>query len=551
MSHPARRPEGSGGADGASRGGGPGRQPRFRRLLALATASGVTVVAAVASAGAAGAATTPNGGDTLYRGTADASAVQLVLTLPDQLTAATGAVLPNPADLSLIRTTGQALHDGKSPDVATSTADLAGGNVVTASALAPALTALNQNVTATLANPRPAAFSGGTIDPASNPLRLGFALGPLTAGTNPTDRSTDSAGALVRTTAGSLADLLPAPALQGLDSLIAEINTALTSATAALAPVTSAVGGLAPPPGLPPISVPNPLASVVPGTPSTITVPTTGINGGAVADAVNQLPAQVAALIARLRNGALVTVNGVTTSQSVKPGGTATVSSGAANVGDVSLFGGLVSLVATKATATASAGAAAGKAAANASATLVEIRVSNDLGDLLKLVASEQGVTADLLSGTALGSALNAATKDALTTVNASLNALLAELTSLLQMLGSSAKIIQQGTVTKSTSPDGRHAEAHATPAQVAVGLPVAPNLVALSLGKVDVVADRQVVPPVAVAPAGVTRPTVPERKLAFTGASLPLTAGLAAGLLAVAAALARRRREPGEAVTA
>jgi len=131
------------------------------------------------------------------------------------------------------------------------------------------------------------------------------------------------------------------------------------------------------------------------------------------------------------------------------------------------------------------------------------------------------------------------------------------QLNGLLQTLGGGAQVLQQGTVSKSVSPDGKHAEAHAVPAKVTLGLPGAANLVALSLGSADAVADRApaitpvTAPITAVAPPAikvptketlVIRPSTPSKKLAFTGGDLPLTGGAAALLLLAGAGLARRR---------
>ncbi len=129
---------------------------------------------------------------------------------------------------------------------------------------------------------------------------------------------------------------------------------------------------------------------------------------------------------------------------------------------------------------------------------------------------------------------LDATVKPTVAAVDSALNAVLAQLTGLLETLGGGAQLIQQGTVTKSVSADGRRAEAHAAPALVSLGLPVAPRLVTLAIGKADAVA---AVTPAAVA-APVVRPVA--QRLPRTGGTLPGV--LAVALVGVGLLLHRRR---------
>lgn len=106
---------------------------------------------------------------------------------------------------------------------------------------------------------------------------------------------------------------------------------------------------------------------------------------------------------------------------------------------------------------------------------------------------------------------------------------MLAQLTALLESLNAGAKLIKQGTVSEEVAADGRSAEASATPAEVTIGLPVAPDLLTVSIGAVEALA--------AVAPAPVAQ------SLPRTGAQDALPTAAAALLLAGLATVAVRRR--------
>lgn len=528
---------------------------RRKRLLALAVATGTAVVAAAASATAAPSATQTN---TLFRGTANGVALQLRLTLPQPLAPVTGPVLPNPVDLVLLQSTGGALKNGTDPDVATSTASLIDGALVTNSALAPALTQLQRRITATLAEPSPAATSLVSFPASMTPLGLGLAIGPLTASTDPTARSTMSTATGLTAQLGSLKSLgvdlgaLTGPLVAGLQQLTAALGP-LTTAAQALPPVPSQTVSATQIPG-----IGGTIAPILSGAgvPTTVTTPTIA-SGQVLAGTVNQLPALVAGLIDRLQNGALLTLTGLGTSQAVRPQGSGTVSTAASNAGDVALLGGLLTVTASKSSATASATGTPGKATAAADATLVAVKAGVPMIDLLNAVVSDQGIVAQLLPGTALGQTLNAVTQQAVAGVNTALNAVLDQLNTLLMQLNGGVSVVQKGTVSTTTSPDGRHAEAHASPAIVSLGLPsalpIGGQLVSLALGRVDVTADRQLITTTTVAPASKAKaPPVkktppkavaPTKKLAFTGAELPVTAGLALLLVGAGAALSRRRR--------
>ena len=284
------------------------------------------------------------------------------------------------------------------------------------------------------------------------------------------------------------------------------------------------------------MTFPDPLQPL--GGPSTITTPK-DLSGKTLATGITTLPAQVQALLDKLRNGAVVQLDGLDTGQGISPATSSATATGHTNLADLQLFGGLVVVKASRATATATAGLTKSEAAAGASATLVQVTVSDAFGTLLQAVASDQGVTASLLDG-ALAKPLVSPERDLIKAANAALKTLLNQLTEVAMMLNSGAKLIKQGTATHTVSPDGRTAQAHAVPAQVTLGLPGAPNLVQVSVGRADaVVAVATPVAPVAPVAVVAALPRTGLEQGGTAAAALLLVSGL--GLVA----LRRRRLNP------
>lgn len=456
--------------------------------MRLARVAACTATAALAlTATGTGTAAAADKQDVLYKATSGTGVVQLQLNLPTAL-----PTVPNPAVLTLIGTEAQAFHDKVTSDVATASSFLAGGKLVTEGTLASVLAPLNRTVTATLASP--GEHLASALDVPSNPLGLDLNVGSQKAAVDALSRLTSSGGSLTSAQLGSLRSL-------GLGD---ELDTALSALNAAIAQVVSQTGALTTAlgtlPSLPAVSIPNPLAGIIPGVPATISTP--ALSGATLADTVAGLPAQVQAILAKLLDGAVLKIGAVQTGQSIVPGLTSLVSSGSTNALDLSLFGGLVSVTATKASATATSALTKGAAKSDASATLLAVNVSTGLTDLVSLVASDKGITAGLLDGTLLGSALDNALVPVVTAANTALDTVLSQLTALLTSLNSGASLIQQGTVSKKVSADGRSAEAHAVPAQVTLGLPVAPDLLTLSVGRADAVSALSVATPTVVPPA-------------------------------------------------
>ncbi|MCW2776374.1 MAG: hypothetical protein JWN17_99 [Frankiales bacterium] len=490
--------------------------PRRARAAAVVTAATLVAGGSLAAAPAAFAADPVQ-----YTATTGTGVVDLVLTLPAALPAVPG--LPNPIELTLLGTQGQAVGKTTGADTSRASSFLAGGNLVTDSPLSALLAPLSRTVTATLASPSPA--SGAAIAVPDNPLGLGLDVGDQTAAVTKLTGANKATSQVAQADLGSLGSL-GLGAL--LDPLFGGLNTAVSTLVTQAAPLTSGLSAI---PALPSIPVPNPLAPVL-GGPATIPTPTVG--GSTVAATVNELPARIAALEKQLRDGAVVHLNALDTSESVVPTATQVVASGRAKLASADLFGGLVTVDATEAVATAKAASTKSAASSDASATLVQVHVADSFGELLNAVASDKGITAGLLGGS-LGMALDPTVRPTVAAVDGALNTVLAQLTGLLQSLGGGAQLIQQGTVTKTVSADGRKAEAHASPALVSVGLPVAPNLVRLAIGKADAVA--------AVTPAAVTAPPAEPAPQSLPRTGGDTGAGLVALLLAGGGLVLYRRR--------
>jgi len=424
--------------------------------------------------------------------------------------------------LTLIGTDGAGLHSAGIPDVARTDSFLAGGSLITGTPASAALSPFGRVLTADLAHPHPVAPPALIVPP--NPLGLKLGVGAQTASVQPTTSSTASS-TLAKASLGSLDALGLAPVL---DPLSAQLNSAATALTTAAKPLTTALGTIPP---LPSMTFPGPLQPL--GGPSTITTPK-DLSGKTLATGITTVPAQVQALLDKLRNGAVVQLDGVDTSQAISPATSSASGTGHTNLADIQLFGGLVLVKASQATATATASLTKPAASTSASATLVQVTVSDAFTTLLSAVISDQGVTAQLLK------TVPDPLKSPVMAADAALNTLLKQLTDVLMMLNSGAKLIKQGTATHTVSPDGRTAQAHAVPAQVTLGLPGAPNLVQVSVGRADaVVAVATPVAPVAPVAVGAALPRTGLEQGGTAAAALLLVSGL--GLVA----LRRRRLNP------
>ena len=494
----------------------------MRLIRAAAGTTACTLATLLVAVAAAPGATAAASSELLYNSTTSTGVVSLTLTLPSTIPALPG--VPNPISITLLGTQAQGHHGAADADVASATSFLAGGSLVSSSVLSGALSPLSRTVSASLADS--GNKSAASLSLPSNPLGLAVNVGSQKASVIKATRVATSSGTLADVSLGSLRSLGLGAVL---DPALAQLNAALTTVTNQATPLTDALSAV---PALPSISVPNPLAGIV-GGPATISTP--ALSGATLSGTVNELPAQIQALTAKLLDGAAITLKTVDTGQAITPATSSITAAGHSGLASVDLFGGLVSVKATQASATAKAGVTKSAAASDASATLIEVKISTAFGDLLRLVASEKGITAGLLDGT-LGQTLDATVKPVVQAVDAALNTVLSELTALLSSLNSGASLIKQGTVTKKISADGHSVEAHAVPAQVTLGLPIAPNLLTLAIGKADAVSA------LSVAQITPVTPGTPPRALPRTG--LGQQGGLLAlGVLIIGAATVGLRR--------
>jgi len=522
-------------------------RPLGRRLGAVALATGTLAAAGAGTAGAvAPAAGTPHATTTTtttqFRGATDANVVSLALG------GATVDLTPlgfgNPVTLNLISATGRAAQVTGAAPVSTSTGALASGTLTT-NALGAAL---NQAATATLTNPT--ASAGGMAVP-SNPLGLTLSVAPLAANVDTVKDGNTSSGSVATGALGSLASIPGlGPVVTMLTGALTPLTDGITTASTALGGALAGVASNVPVITVPGMTIANPITGAPIVIPPISSGSVTGLTG-----TITDLGPDVTALINQLTTGPLVSLDGVSASQAITPDSTiGTVSTAKANLADIKLLGGLLSISSKSGGAlsgqvTATATGTPGKASSTASSTLAEVSVNTTgpLGTLLDAAISDQGIVAQIASQTALGPTVTGAA----TTLGTQLQSLISQLVNLTGMLGVT---VTPSATTQSTSADGTHAEAHASGILLNLAPPGIGQLLTLRVGAADATADfsraTTTTMTTATVPKKVTRPrtvATPVKKLAFTGADLPLTGGL--GLLLVGgAALALRRRHPVEA---
>jgi hypothetical protein len=284
-----------------------------------------------------------------------------------------------------------------------------------------------------------------------------------------------------------------------------------------------------------------------------------------VKTAVSNLPAQVTQLVTDLNtaiNGltgesGLLHVGLIGTDQQVVPNGSGLSATTTSEIGDVSVLGGLVGIDALKTIATAAANGVKGGALADvAKSSLAHVKI----GSLVNVQATVDKINAEI-AGIGTDQLTQALGVDAVGT----LENLLSQLNGLLGSTG--VQVGYLGTDTKNAATDGTAATAATDGIGIRVGVPAA---LAGALDTISSVAggsgssaakpliELQMVPasasvgqqvttsePQQVSTARINAPAgpAPVKKLAYTGASLPLTAGIGSVLLAGAAVAMRRRR--------
>jgi hypothetical protein len=510
---------------------------RSTKLVALAVATGTVVVAGSLPATAASGDTAAKS----YVGTTAGYAIQLALNLP-ALTINETIAIAN----GQVRKTESASLSG------TATASLFRSSGPTAAVF----DALNKSSAATL---------GGILKSSAD-------LVPAT---------TDPLG-LIKVSAGNVSSqIVPAPATSVTQSLtgskILSLNVGLGGALAG--PVQSATtavtGGLSTVLALLTSTDTDPnnrgvltkiLDAVAAAASSAPSTPASPVVAGVIS-AVQNLPTQINSLVGDLTtsingltaDGGLLKIGLIGTDQVVKPNGKGLTAVTTSQIGDLSVLGGLVGIDALKTIATASANGVKGGALADvAKSSLAHVKI----GSLANIQAN-----VDKLEATVSSLGLDAVNQAlGLPSTSTLVTELLNQLTGLLAQAG--VQVGYLGTDVSKAEADGTSASAATEGIGIRVGLPAA---LTSALGSVtapvnaatgfdaskplleikfvpasaSVQQENSPVAPTLASTSRVAHPAgpAPQKKLAYTGTSLPLAAGLGSLLLVGAAVGSRRRR--------
>lgn len=467
---------------------------RTRTITVVSSAGAILAAAAFpASAALAGPAS--------YAGQSQASVVELRLNLPALAPGlpSLGPVTPGqPILLGLISSDGSTSHAPGRADAGAATAQLASGTLTTAPGpLAPA----NRTATADLAHPGPVNSSLGAL-PSSVPA-VSLSGGELRAQASQAPLGVASAGALASLSLGKLTELLPPGTLTPLtNALNSGAGTASSTLTSAVNQALGAVTGA--------------LKSTPAGSPVNPTLTT-------LQQQLDRLLAQVPGLLNQIENGSVVSLQGLTSSQDVAEVAGRETATAAASLADLSLLGGFITLRGFQNSVTASTDGTSG--AATPVPDVAQVQVGQGL---LGLDLGPNG-----LLGSVAGTELPAPVSGAVQQVVSALNA----------VINKAGVSIVPASYTKSVSPDGRTATATSSGLTIMVNSPAdAGNtdpqkaLLLVRIGAAS--ATAQAAPP---APVSLSAGAAAPRALAFTGADLPLTGGIA--LMAVAAGVLLRRR--------
>lgn len=545
---------------------------RAVRLSALALATGTVVATAATGATAAASSSTP----TSYAGNTGSSEVSLALTLPGASTLA-GQLgnLPVASPIgsdgaisaSLLEQTGSLQHDGtgKTADVATSTSTLVGGTLgATLTSLqqqSQGSLVLNQTVTSSLKHPGTVTSSPALAQitdnlPAQIKALLDLNVPGLSVTTAASPLATSGKSVVAGVDLGKIADAFPAGSL---DALTAALNAAVTQLQGA---TTTASGSL----GSALTTLTGQLGGILGGTPlaglgTTITNDSTDLQT-LLTELSNELPG----VISNIEDGSIVSLNGLSTTHDVKTVGAQQISTVSNKLASLSILGGLFTVDGFANSLTTQAGGTAGTAKVIAQPNLAKVTAgtNNELSVVLGSISSVSGSVAQLYADTAAGvpglSSTQIATltsllqpvTDGLTTLTDALNS----------ALGAAGVSIKQDAVTQNdVAKDGTSAKAALSGLQIVIDplskLPIpalakkgnaaaaaTPPLLAISVGALDADSAASVVSPAVAGESDATTGV-----LAFTGADLPLTAGIATLLIAGSVGLVIRRRRTTEEI--
>lgn len=476
------------------------RMSKGARLSALALATGTLLVAAASGAGAA---------TNVQQFTAQAggSALDLSVYLPVDVA---GLTVNHHFDLSISLTNGTATLNG-----ATKLANTSATLASTTSSILGAL--VDKNTSASLASP---SASTSILGPETLPAGLGsVALGPLTSKVGALTNS-----ALVASSSSALDNitLVPTglPAISSVTSTLTStlnqaLGTASGTANQAAGTLTNAINGAVNQLNTASQGAAAPVVTAVHTVESTLT------------SALTSVEATLASLTSA---PALLSMQNVVQNHSITRSGNAITSSASAELGNLNILGGLVSLTGLDSAVTATAGGVPGSA-----------HVTFPAQPVLKLSVANNALTFLIdATGLHLQGALSAVPASLQSTVNGALN----NLTGLLDQVAGVS--VTYGKGTSQVSPDGTSAAGQisatavtVTPAVLKPLLPAgAPYFLQVSLVPVHASVANRLVPASAVTPT-----IIPTHTLAYTGADLPLSAGIASGLAGLALVIRRRRR--------
>lgn len=526
---------------------------RTVRLTALALATGTLVAAGATAASADDAAAAP----TSYQGSTSSNAISLsVLNGVPGLPAIPGVDTSHGlVSLQLLDAASNLLHDGTGakPDAASSTVTLLGGTLASLAA-SGGFSAQIPTASSSLAKPGPNKASGalGLPDPLNAGPLASISVPDMTATSTANPLATSSSATGLDLSALKLSDVVPASALAQFSS---GFQTLLSQVTA----VQGVISQL----------------NAVPGAGTLVS----GLNSSLTA-----IQSAAQAAYAQITGGALATVNGLVSNSSIALQGSQEVSTAHVELGSISLLGGFASVTGFNNTVTAKAGGTPGSASfiptvnnggigalhvAGATAGIDGSGLEADAGPLESLLTSVPGASAFAPQLSAAVTAL----QSGLAQLNAGLMGLvtvtadtpsnvkvtsdgtsasgqidgLALAVNLPTMSGApslpSFSAVPSGSQLSSDAPGlqsaintlnglvGSHASRAATPAAA----PAATQVLGLSIGSATAAAGANAA---AAAVAGESTGV-----LAYTGADLPLAAGIATLLVGAGVAMVARRR--------
>lgn len=519
------------------------RSARSSRLVALAVATGTVVVASGLPAVAAAHDSSATAKS--YAAQTNGFAIKVGLHLPGALSA-----LNIDETIALANGTVQKVlaANGTSTLKGNGTAALFGSSGL----LAPVFDALNKVVSVAL---------GGKLEDTQKLLDTsGTALSNLLAGAVGVVNAklVPVVNGITQSVLGSTVSSLNvglAPSL--VDQVTAALKTVTDTLNGVLSQVTSTL--------IPTVTgLLNQLLGSLPGTSALL--PT--VNG--LLTTVQNLPSTLTAAVTNLVNqlkgllSSLVSVDLIKTTQTVVPDGAGLKAVTTSALGTLKLLGGLVEVDPLTSVATADANGKAGGASSSITKSLLAVHLGNQLQPAIDAVlAAVKQITSGLAVPGLTG---------LLDTVTSTVDGVTSTLTSQLQGLLNTVNGLlispafgTLGTDVKTAKADGTSATAATQGFGLAIPLPAAlasllsaVPLAQKSHASVPDLLDIQIVPASAsveqaqpaAAPAkapSLPAPKVaapsPHKKLAYTGAELPITAGVASLLLVGAAAATRRRR--------